>query len=128
MKQPLITGRCYCGKIRYRASGPPKFQGNCHCENCRRASGAQAVAWISVEKKTFRYVRGQPKRYRTPTKAWRTFCPACGTSLTYESSKRLTDIDLITGTLTHPKKFPPKRDYFAEEKLPWVDKLRQRRR
>jgi len=37
MKPSRITGGCYCGKVRYRADGPPKFQGNCHCKNCRGA-------------------------------------------------------------------------------------------
>ena len=36
------------------------------------AAGAQAVAWIAVGKKSFAFTRGKPKRYRTPTKAWRT--------------------------------------------------------
>lgn len=78
------------------------------------------MAWISVEKKSFAFTRGKPKRYRTPTKAWRTFCPACGTSLTYESVKRTNDIDLTTGSLDHPEKFSPKHDFFVKEKLPWV--------
>jgi hypothetical protein len=82
------------------------------------------VAWISVEKKSFRYTKGKPKRYRTPTKAWRAFCPACGTSLTYESPKRRNDIDVTTGSLDRPEKFPPKDDYFVEERLPWVRNVR----
>lgn len=128
MKSSIITGRCYCGRIRYRAHGPVKFSGNCHCENCRRAAGAQSVAFIAVPKETFRWTRGKPKRYRTPTNAWRTFCPACGTSLTYESVKRTNDMDIITGTLMHPEKFPPKHDFFVEEKLPWVPLVHHRGR
>jgi hypothetical protein len=124
MNNNVIAGRCYCGRIRYRARGPVKFQGNCHCENCRRAAGAQAVAWVSVAKQTLRFTKGKPKRYRTPTKAWRTFCPACGTSLTYESPKRPADVDLTTGSLLHPEWFPPNRDYFVSERLPWVAKVR----
>ncbi len=123
MKSQTITGGCYCGRIRYRAHGPVKFSGNCHCKNCRRAAGAQAVAWISVENKSFAWTKGKPKRYRTPTRAWRTFCKDCGTSLTYESPKRPRDIDITTGSLDRPEKFPPKRDFFVEERLSWVKKL-----
>jgi hypothetical protein len=118
-----IIGRCYCGRIRYRAQGPVKHSGNCHCQNCRRAAGAQAVAWITVEKPTFRWTTGRPKRYRTSTKAWRTFCPACGTALTYESPRRPVEVDLTTGSLLHPEQFPPTRDYYAEERLPWVARV-----
>lgn len=120
-----ICGGCFCGKVRFRAKGPLRFQGNCHCKNCRRAVGAQAVAWISVQKDSFNFVKGRPKRYRTPTKAWRTFCPACGTSLTYESSKRTQDIDITTGSLDLPEKFPPQHDFFTDEKLPWVRRVRR---
>ena len=86
------------------------------------------MAWISVEKKSFVWTKGKPKRYRTPTKAWRTFCAACGTSLTYETPKRPRDIDITTGSLNRPEKFPPKRDFFIEEKLPWASRVRRRRR
>jgi len=85
--------------------------------------GAQAVAWISVAKTAFMFTRGKPKRYRTPTQAWRTFCPACGTSLTYETPKRPGAIDITTGSLDHPEKFPPHRDFHLMEKLPWVQKV-----
>ena len=31
---------CLCGHIRYRASGPPYAVNHCHCEQCRRYTGA----------------------------------------------------------------------------------------
>ena len=96
-------------------------QANCHCANCRRAAGAQAVAWITVEKSKFALEKGTPKKYRTETDAWRTFCDLCGTSLTYENDVRPNEIDLTTGSLDQPEDFPPTKDVFEEEKLPWVD-------
>jgi hypothetical protein len=123
--EPVMTGGCYCGKVRYRTRGTVKFSGNCHCKNCRRAAGAQAVAWISVPKSSFAWTKGKPKRYRTPTKAWRTFCKDCGTSLTYESAKRTADIDITTGSLDHPERFPPQHDFFVAERLPWVPRVKR---
>jgi hypothetical protein len=84
------------------------------------------VAWVSVAKESFAFTRGRPKRYRTPTKAWRTFCPACGTSLTYQNHRRPADVDITTGSLDYPEKFPPNRDFFTEEKLSWVTRVRRR--
>lgn len=115
-----ITGGCYCGKVRFRAMGPPLSQANCHCANCRRAAGAQAVAWITVKRAGFTFEKGEPKRYRTETGAYRTFCDACGTPLTYENDNRPNEIDLTTGSLDDPEHFPPSKDVFAEEKLSWV--------
>lgn len=115
-----ISGSCYCGKVRYRAIGPTLYQANCHCANCRRAAGAQAVAWITVSLSNFSWIEGKPIRYRTDTGAYRTFCGWCGTSLTYENEKRPNEIDITTGSLDDPEHFAPNRDVFPEEKLSWV--------
>jgi hypothetical protein len=68
----------------------------------------------------FRFEKGTPKRYHTDTGAWRTFCDCCGTSLTYERDMRPEEIDITTGSLNHPEHFPLAKDFFTEEKLPWV--------
>lgn len=121
-----ITGGCYCGRIRFRGgAATPLHQANCHCANCRRAIGAQAVAWITVRLADFACEQGVPRRYRTDTGAWRSFCGDCGSSLTYEHDSRPNEIDIATGTLDHPEDFPPNRDVFAEEKLPWAPLVRQ---
>lgn len=118
-----ITGGCYCGELRFRASGPTLHQANCHCGNCRRAAGAQAVAWITVRLSEFAWEKGEPKRYKTDTGASRMFCGACGTSLTYEHDDRPNEIDITIGSLDDPEHFPPSKDVFAEEKLSWVPLL-----
>ena len=120
MPPALIHGGCTCSAIRYEASGPIHFQTNCHCGNCRRAIGAQAVAWIVVDRAGFRILSGEPVRYRTDTGAWRTFCGHCGTSLTYESDKRPGRVDITTGSLDDAESFPPLDDTHADEKLSWV--------
>lgn len=115
-----ITGRCYCGKVKFEATGPVLSQANCHCDNCRRAAGAQAVAWITVNASRFEFTSGEPKRYRTDTAAYRTFCGDCGTSLTYENDSRPDEIDITTGSLDQPENFAPTKDVFPDEKLSWV--------
>ncbi len=120
MKKVSITGRCYCGAVRFQATQAPISQVNCHCSNCRRAAGAQSVAWVTVNRVNFRFEKGTPRRYRTDTGAWRTFCDTCGTSLTYEIDTRPEEIDITTGSLDLPEAFPPSKDFYTEEKLPWV--------
>ena len=124
MSRIMTNGGCYCGAVRYRVNGKTKSRANCHCENCRRAAGAQAVAWITVNKTDFQFEKGEPKRYKTDTGAFRTFCSACGTSLTYEIDDRPDDIDITTGSLDHPQEFAPTKDVFADEKLSWVPLVR----
>ena len=120
MQGPAITGGCYCGKVRFKVTAEPIQRANCHCANCRRAAGAQAVAWITVPLTNFEFDQGKPAHYRTDTGAVRTFCNLCGTSLTYEIPRRPGEIDITTGSLDHPEHFAPTRDVYPEEKLPWV--------
>lgn len=121
MNRTPINGRCYCGSVRFTVDSEPLRQTNCHCENCRRAIGAQAVAWITVKRSDFRFEQETPSRYRTETSAWRTFCGRCGSSLTYEHPDSPDEIDITTASLDHPENFPPMADVFPEEKLPWVE-------
>jgi len=121
MQKNKITGGCYCGEVRFSALPEVRVHANCHCGNCRRAAGAQAVAWITVKRSQFQFVKGTPRQYLTETGARRTFCGRCGTSLTYEHDKRPDEIDITTGSLDHPEDFPPTKDVYPEERLPWVN-------
>jgi hypothetical protein len=117
----MIEGGCYCGKVRFAINGQPRVLANCHCENCRHAAGAQAVAWTIVKRSDFEWKTGEPHRYKTDTGAFRTFCDSCGTSLTYETDRRPDEIDITTASLDHPENFAPTKDVYAEEKLAWVN-------
>jgi len=120
----MIGGGCYCGKIRFTIKGDARVTANCHCENCRRAAGAQAVAWTIVKGSDFNWETTQPHRYKTDTGAFRTFCDSCGTSLTYETDRRPDEIDITTASLDNPENFPPTKDVYPEEKLPWTNLLK----
>ena len=43
-----IEGGCLCGAIRYRIEATIIEAAICHCLACRRAAGAQSVAWLTV--------------------------------------------------------------------------------
>ena len=83
-------------------------------------SAAQAVSWTIVNRSEFKWETGEPHRYKTDTGAFRTFCDSCGTSLTYETDRRPDEIDITTASLDQPENFPPTKDVYPEEKLPWV--------
>ena len=109
-----------CGAVRYQAPAPPIHQVLCHCVDCRRGAGAQAVAWVTFSARSFSFTAGEPVRYRSSPPVVRTFCGRCGTSLTYEAEERPNDIDVTTASLDDPEAFPPTKEVFAEQKLSWV--------
>ena len=77
-----------------------------------------------VKRSDFEWETNEPHRYKTETGAFRTFCDSCGTSLTYETDRRPDEIDITTGSLDHAENYPPSKDVYPEEKLPWVDLIK----
>ncbi|UCF42800.1 MAG: GFA family protein [Planctomycetota bacterium] len=120
MKSIEAEGGCMCGRIRYKLTCKPIYATMCHCSDCRRACGAQAVAWVTVPGKHFSFTKGDPQRYQSSAKVERTFCPTCGTSLTYRNEERDDEMDITTGSLDHPEQFPPTQDYYCRDRLAWV--------
>jgi len=115
-----IEGGCLCNAVRYRVSGPVSDACFCHCRSCRRASGAPAVAWITVPRDAFAFTAAEPQRYRSSVHVVRTFCGRCGTALTYEHDRRAGAIDLTTASLDDPERFPPLDHVWASQALGWM--------
>src|SRR5215510_16570254 len=42
------TGRCACGQVTYGFDTEPALTANCHCTDCKRASGAEMTTWVVV--------------------------------------------------------------------------------
>jgi hypothetical protein len=117
--EDLREGGCLCGKVRYRVSGRPRTAAICHCASCRRASGAQSVAWVVFPSEAFSFVSGDPAEYRSSAEVSRTFCGGCGTSLTYQHDGNPDFIDVTTASLDLPGEFPPTRHVWLEDRVSW---------
>src|SRR5258708_33387925 len=92
----MPTGGCFCGGIRYEAADAPFHETNCHCSICRRTTGAPFVTWFSVRRSRFTLVRGEPSRFKSTAKGLRSFCPQCGTQLTFEHEDFGDEIDVTS--------------------------------
>ena len=114
------TGRCLCGAVRYRAAGAPKWIANCHCESCRRATGAPMASYAGFAAERFAYTAGAPTRFASSPGVTRSFCGRCGSPLTYEGARWPGEVHVLIGTLDRPEDFVPTGNAFVEEKLPWL--------
>lgn len=116
----MLTGGCFCGHVRYEAGGTPFHSTICHCAMCRRVAGAPMVAWFSVRRADYRLVAGTPTRFASSDHAERTFCPRCGTPLTFENRTLLHGLDVTTASLDDPAALPPADHSRTATRLPWV--------
>jgi len=115
-----VAGGCLCGATRYRFTGVPLALSVCHCRSCRRASGAQSVAWTVVRADAFAFVVGTPTSFRSSTHVRRTFCPTCGTPMTYQHDESPRTIDIATATLDTPDAFAPTSEIWLSHRIVWA--------
>lgn len=116
----VLEGGCCCGYLGYRVEGPATDETLCHCTTCRRISAAPAVAWFSVPLAKFRFTRGEPQRFRSSERAERSFCPRCGTPLTFQLDELPDEIDVTTCSLSDPESLPPKDHSHTASQLDWL--------
>jgi hypothetical protein len=120
MKVPHIAGGCLCGAIRYRIDVAPTVSMICHCRTCRAAGGAPVVAWVTFPTTDVSFVQGTPAAFHSSPPVTRTFCPSCGTPLTYVHADRPGEIDVTTCSLDDPAAFPPTYHAWLEHRVGWV--------
>lgn len=114
-----LQGGCMCGDVRYQLLGRPLSVCRCHCVSCRKATGSAGVVWAIVRKADFRLLGAMPREFSSSSGVRRTFCPRCGSSLTYENADQASTIDVTVATLDHPESCAPTDETWLEDALPW---------
>ena len=95
----------------------------CHCESCRRHTGAPVVALAGFGATQIRYTKGQPRHHASSLGVERAFCSDCGTPLTWEGDDGAGGrfIEILVGTLDMPDAFPPALQIHHDERLAWFE-------
>jgi hypothetical protein len=109
-----------CGAVRYEAAEEPFNVTLCHCVDCRRASGAPALAWFSVRRVALRWTRGSPTRNASSPGVELLFCSQCGTQLTWHGSDASGEIDFTLCSLDDPDAIAPADHTFASQQVRWL--------
>jgi len=117
----FLTGGCGCGAIRYEATAAPLDPGYCHCETCRRASGAPVLAYASVPMADFRITRGELRIWRSSSFGQRGFCEACGTQLTMQVDDEPETIDFTLASLDDPSAVVPRFHIWTRSQISWFE-------
>jgi hypothetical protein len=117
-----FEGGCLCGAVRFIATGQPKGVYWCHCESCRKHSGAPVSVFVAFEHSAYRVIKGEITKFdSTPGRTRRGFCARCGSTLTCESLRLVAEAHFHIGAFDQPERLAPSsRHVFAEERLPWL--------
>ncbi len=120
-QEEVRFGGCRCGAVRIRATGEPSVVVYCHCRDCRRSSGAPASLFAGYRAEQVEWLRGEPKGYRSSKPVVRSFCPECGTPLSYEDERLPGEIYVAVGVFDDPEAFEPEVHDWVSQRLPFFD-------
>jgi hypothetical protein len=112
-------GRCMCGGIRFIARGKPKWVLWCHCESCRRHSGAPVSVFVSFADDAVTQISGEITRYESSPGTVRGFCSRCGSTLTCSNQKLPNETHFHIGAFERPAELVPTGELFRRERLSW---------
>ena len=113
-------GGCFCGAIRYEASGAPREVSHCHCSMCRRVSGAPVVTWATYPLAALRWTQGTPATLRSSPPVSRSFCSACGTALAFYTADEPAWIDVTVASMDEAAALTPDDHIWHDDRLPWL--------
>jgi hypothetical protein len=116
----MPNGQCHCGAVRYEMPAETIHKALCHCSDCRRHSGAPAVAWGLVGKDQLK-IEGETREYASSENGRRHFCPECGTALFYTNDVIFPGkIDVQIATLDDPDAIRPDAQIQVAERIGWM--------
>ena len=121
MSEQTYAGRCLCGAVQFVARGAPKWTLWCHCESCRRHSGAPASVFVAFMDDRVTVTQGSITRFTSSPGVVRGFCARCGSTLTCSNARYPAETHYHVGAFERAAELAPMGELFAGERLPWMN-------
>jgi hypothetical protein len=116
-----LEGKCQCGAVRYRVTDAFEYALNCHCADCRAATGSAFKPVGGIRREQFEVtagaegllVVGEPDEHDAR-------CAACG-SLLYSVVREGAYVHVALGSLVDAPSLQPTMHIWVSEKAPWYE-------
>jgi hypothetical protein len=117
----ILAGECLCRAVRYEVADAFEYALNCHCSNCRRATGSAFKPFAGIARERLTVVNGADSLsiYGDAT-THDAHCAGCG-SLLYSVVRRGAFVHVTMGTLRDAPAIRPSAHIFVGSKAPWYD-------
>ena len=115
-----MKGGCHCGAIRYEVSAAPFDADYCHCRDCQKTSGAPVAAWMDFQKDQVTWLGVEPAEYKSSEYIRRGFCPQCGSTLSYRSTRYPDYFTLSIASLDEPDRVKPTYHIYTDSQVSWL--------
>ena len=116
-----ITGSCLCGQLHYHGDVEIMGAANCHCDDCRKASGAAYLTNVFVKEDGLT-IEGQQMQYMHKSDRGSDMtkinCAECGSPVFGRNSAREGVVVLRAGSLDQKELIEPGMTVYASQKIP----------
>jgi hypothetical protein len=117
---PKLSGKCLCGNITFSGDTDIHRVANCHCSDCRAATGAAYGTLVFVDEDAIK-ITGTPKVFTHTADSGavmeKHFCPDCGSQLFGRNSNRPNALSLRAGVLDQTSLVTPSINVYMESKI-----------
>lgn len=117
---PKLSGKCLCGNITFSADTEIARIANCHCSDCRAATGAAYGTVLFVDEAALE-ISGVPKVFKhmadSGSNMEKHFCSNCGSQLFGKNSNRPNLISLRAGTVDQTDLIKPTVNVYLSSKI-----------
>jgi hypothetical protein len=115
----MLQGECLCGDVQYGVEDRFEYALNCHCSQCRRATGSAFKPFGGIARDRFRLVKGeQALTLYGDEQGHDAHCRRCG-SLLYSLVREGQYVHVTLGTLRDAPSLQPTAHIFVGSKAPW---------
>jgi hypothetical protein len=120
MTEPAtLRGKCLCGTVQYAVADAFTYALNCHCSNCRRATGAAFKPFAGIARTALMVTEGGDRLLIYGSEENHdAHCARCG-SMLYSLVRDGTYVHVTLGTLVDPPSIRPTAHIFVGSKAPW---------
>lgn len=115
-----LRGSCLCGAVHYAVDDDFRYALNCHCSQCRRATGAAFKSFAGIERDKLALTAGHDDLliFGDAAHAHDVHCGKCG-SLLYSVVREGAYVHVTLGTLLDSPAIRPGAHIFVGSKAPW---------
>jgi hypothetical protein len=117
----VLAGRCRCGAVRYEVSDAFRYAANCHCSECRAATGSAFKPFAGIEREELTITGGlQHVAVFGEDELNDTRCGACGCFL-FSVVREGAFVHVAMGSLVDAPTIRPTHHIFVGSKAAWFE-------
>ncbi|MDZ7840874.1 MAG: GFA family protein [Gammaproteobacteria bacterium] len=114
------SGGCRCGRYRIRVTAEPLLISYCHCDDCRKTTGAPVTVFVGFKEDDVQLEGEGAANYQSTPTVQRLYCDKCGTPIAYADSRLPGEIYYYVGIMRDPSQWIPTLHAWTSEQVEWL--------